>query len=469
MSSEINLLSIQRGSITAPAGCGKTQLIVSALEGHSHPLPVLILTHTNAGVAALRQRLKIHQIDESKFKLATIDGWCLQISSQFPKRSGIDPERLKLLTPNIDYPAIRGATNKILKEHHLDDIFKSNFTHLIVDEYQDCSTIQHEAIVQFSNVLPTCVLGDPLQAIFGFKGNTLVDWVKDVQSYFVPSGELTIPWRWKNAGCESLGLWLLEARKLLVSGQAIDFSKKPPEIKIVSLVPGVEHNQILQAASQQTPNKEDSVLIIGDSMNVKSRHQIAGSVHGATTVEPVDFKDLINFAQTYDQRYAFTQIHSLMKELMTGIAPLNLDNRVQTIQANKQRNPPTPFELKIIEFIKSPTNHSAIELIKEFSSQENVRVYRPAIYNACLKGFQIAADNPEIPLKDAMIRIREQNRAVGRKIPKRAVGSTLLLKGLEAEHVVILNADDLDARNLYVAMTRGSKSITLCSKRLKQT
>jgi hypothetical protein len=34
------------------------------------------------------------------------------------------------------------------------------------------------------------------------------------------------------------------------------------------------------------------------------------------------------------------------------------------------------------------------------------------------------------------------------------VGSTLLLKGLEAEISVILNAGGLDARNLYVAMTR---------------
>jgi len=51
---------------------------------------------------------------------------------------------------------------------------------------------------------------------------------------------------------------------------------------------------------------------------------------------------------------------------------------------------------------------------------------------------------------------------VGRPLPKRAVGSTLLLKGLEAEVVVVLNAGSLDARNLYVAMTRGSNVVALC-------
>lgn len=65
---------------------------------------------------------------------------------------------------------------------------------------------------------------------------------------------------------------------------------------------------------------------------------------------------------------------------------------------------------------------------------------------------------------DAAIRMREQNRLLGRPLPKRAVGSTLLLKGLEAEIAVILDADALDPANLYVAMTRGSRRLIVCSR-----
>ncbi|SDQ40136.1 DNA helicase-2 / ATP-dependent DNA helicase PcrA [Pseudomonas cannabina] len=57
MPPEINILAFQRGSITAPAGCGKTQLIADTLALHTGPKPALILTHTNAGVAALRARM----------------------------------------------------------------------------------------------------------------------------------------------------------------------------------------------------------------------------------------------------------------------------------------------------------------------------------------------------------------------------------------------------------------------------
>jgi len=50
-------------------------------------------------------------------------------------------------------------------------------------------------------------------------------------------------------------------------------------------------------------------------------------------------------------------------------------------------------------------------------------------------------------------------------LPRRAVGSTLLLKGLEAEVAVILNPGIMNARNLYVAMTPGSQSLVICSPR----
>jgi DNA helicase-2/ATP-dependent DNA helicase PcrA len=38
------------------------------------------------------------------------------------------------------------------------------------------------------------------------------------------------------------------------------------------------------------------------------------------------------------------------------------------------------------------------------------------------------------------------------------------LKGLEADVAVILNADGLNKKNLYVAMTRGSRILVICSK-----
>jgi len=65
---------------------------------------------------------------------------------------------------------------------------------------------------------------------------------------------------------------------------------------------------------------------------------------------------------------------------------------------------------------------------------------------------------------ESSVQVREQSRVIGRPLPRRAVGSTLLLKGLEADVAVILDATDIDARNLYVAMTRGSRKLVICSR-----
>ena len=91
-----------------------------------------------------------------------------------------------------------------------------------------------------------------------------------------------------------------------------------------------------------------------------------------------------------------------------------------------------------------------------------MRVYRSAILRACFTALQqCAADGSD--LYDIAIRLREENRLIGRPLAKNSVGSTLLLKGLEAEVCVILDADTLDRNNLYVAMTRGLRRLIVFS------
>jgi DNA helicase-2/ATP-dependent DNA helicase PcrA len=104
-------------------------------------------------------------------------------------------------------------------------------------------------------------------------------------------------------------------------------------------------------------------------------------------------------------------------------------------------------------------------LLVEIGKEGGVRTHRPAVVRACIKALQLCGGTDGLSFYDAAIRMREQNRLVGRPMPRRAVGSTLLLKGLEAEVAVVLNADALDSRNLYVAITRGSKALTVCSSK----
>src|SRR5258708_19781137 len=94
-----DLLSINKGSVTAPAGCGKTHLIAHSLTQCSDKKPTLILTHTNAGAVALRQRLSRNNVPSKLYRVWTVDGWAMRLVSVFPKRSEIDPRLLLWPTP----------------------------------------------------------------------------------------------------------------------------------------------------------------------------------------------------------------------------------------------------------------------------------------------------------------------------------------------------------------------------------
>jgi hypothetical protein len=65
---EIDIFQARMRSVAAPAGCGKTQLIADALTQHTDNKPVLVLTHTNAGVTALRARLQRGAVPSSAYR-----------------------------------------------------------------------------------------------------------------------------------------------------------------------------------------------------------------------------------------------------------------------------------------------------------------------------------------------------------------------------------------------------------------
>lgn len=109
----------------------------------------------------------------------------------------------------------------------------------------------------------------------------------------------------------------------------------------------------------------------------------------------------------------------------------------------------------------APSHTTSITLLQSLADQRGARVYRPEVLHCCISALR-AADG-EIGFIAAAIQARERNRQLGRPLGRRAVGSTLLLKGLEADVVVILEPERMTAQHLYVALTRGARRIVVCS------
>lgn len=459
---EIDIFQARLGSVTAPAGCGKTQLIADALSQHTDDKPVLVLTHTNAGVTALRARLQRGGVSSSAYRVSTIDGFAMRLAAKFPLRAGLDPRVLELANPNTDYPAIRVAVRGLLQAGHIGDPIASTYSRLLVDEYQDCNSMQHAIVCSIAQTLPTCILGDPMQAIFGFR-DPLVHWEREAQVAFPPIGALQTPWRWRLAGMDALGTWLLQARASLQVGQPVDLRGAPEGIQWVPLTQGMEVQQRLAAARAEAPNRDGRVLVIGDSMNANGRHQLTMQTPGATSVEAVDLKDLVNFARRFDLASpdALRQLVEFATSLMTGVGTANLLARVETIRGGRARTPATPAEAAAVAFAVAPSHTTSIGLLQSLADQPGARVYRPEVLHCCISALRAAGGDGGFI--GAAIQARELNRHLGRPLGRRAVGSTLLLKGLEADVAVILEPERMTAQHLYVALTRGARRVVVCS------
>lgn len=461
------ILEAQRGHVSAPAGCGKTELIAQALAVPS-PKPSLVLTHTTAGVAALRQRLARMSIPPTLYRLNTIAGWALTILSMFPERAAYAHN--KLLPPN--YQRVQAAVAALCNSGHIHRELQATYGRLLVDEYQDCSVSQHSIVSGIATALPTVVFGDPMQAIFDF-AEELPHWENVVVPTFPELGQLTTPWRWNRVNAQALGAWLMVIRQTLAAGGQIDLRTCPgfvtwhqmpsdPNMMIT------EQIRVHYDVARRHPN--ESILIIGDATRVASRHNYASRTHGVSVVERVDFPDVVAAANQMDGRAGPPLLEACIAFLisvMTNVYGDKLLSRIETIMANRHRSPPTKPELAAIQLVTGGGYTQAITFLKSMAADKDRRVYRHSAFDMMIEALADAASGRN-NLVTSVASIRERQRHTGRSVPARAVGSTLLLKGLEAQHAIILDADSptgrMTAKHLYVALSRGARSINVFSR-----
>ncbi|MGD8108873.1 UvrD-helicase domain-containing protein [Vibrio sp. TRT 17S01] len=465
MSAEI-ILENEIGAIEAPAGCGKTQLIVEALA--IPPVkPYLVLTHTTAGVAALRKRLTRANVPAKNYVLSTIDGWSVRIASSFSQNCQIASP---VENSRTYYPELRNAVSSYLATGSLHEVIRASYSRLIVDEYQDCNQEQHNIVCSISQCIPTTVLGDPMQLIFNFRGTQIPSWQAEVLNYFPLLTELNTPWRWINAQNQELGEWVLECRRRLAAGNNIDLTHSPNSVSHIQLSQNHQENMRLKSTAQyqlRNAYPQDSLLVIGNSINANSRHLYASQNNGIDVVEPVDLRDLVTFSERLDVELGeqlATCVINIFGSLATGMGSSHWVPRIRTILAGRNRNAPSLTEAAIIVFIQSKTAANFLAIMNTVETDDNIRVYRRAAFSALKSAINSVVCEPSLSFKQGMERARESLRQRGdTRIPNLAIGSTLLLKGLEADHSLIIDVSNMNSQNLYVALSRGAKTISIAS------
>ena len=458
----------ERGSVIAAAGCGKTEQIARATqmaEGRR-----LILTHTHAGVDALRSRLKKYEVPTGKYRIDTIAGWCLWYSASYPKQSA-----LSCFNPRTDkeWESVYEAAARLIRKGAVERILRSSYSGLFVDEYQDCTGHQHRVIKAIAAYLPACVFGDPLQAIFDFKGQAPVDWGIDVFPIFKKVGELTTPWRWRNAGNPQLASWLADMRRTLEEGKAIDLTMHPECVSWECLPsdPRFRQSKIVGTCKKVMGNAGDGrLVVIGDPANINARAALAKNLSqvGFCNIEPVSCKNLYDYAKKIEDSTGTIRLERAMDficECMTGAEKSDFIDSVKSHQRGGRRGVAQFGNLirtgAAVE--ESTSDEALLDLMHGFHRKASTHPFRREMFHAMRSGLRMKRAHRPDNLVDAIWEVQTRVRHAGRKIGKRSIGSTLLVKGLEFDHAVIIHADNMTRKDWYVALTRASTSVTILS------
>jgi len=181
-------------------------------------------------------------------------------------------------------------------------------------------------------------------------------------------------------------------------------------------------------------------------------------------MEAVEFKDLTLFAGSFNPTApsALETLIAYAGELMTNLSPKALLGRVAILAKGTSRSAPTSNELAALSFHLKPSLLQAAIALQKLSEDTDVRVYRPGVLRMLISAMT-AAHPQTLTLHEAIVRERERQRHVSARLPKRAVGSTLLLKGLESDLAIVLHPERMNGRHLYVALTRGARALVVCS------
>jgi hypothetical protein len=103
----------------------------------------------------------------------------------------------------------------------------------------------------------------------------------------------------------------------------------------------------------------------------------------------------------------------------------------------------------------------ALEAIKDLPGGV---LYRREAWRDTLKALKAASAGGDVTVSQALTRMRNRARILGRAAETRVISRPLLIKGLEYDHAIVLNAERLTATELYVALSRGRKTLTVVSE-----
>lgn len=452
-------LGLPRLAVIAPAGFGKTEFIASiVVDDEGSPL---VLTHTNAGVSALRKRVASKSGGKRHpGRISTIAGWCEAWVTAYPSVSDYsDFCEEKAERQDTYYRHLYEAMLKLLKTPWTRRSLRSTYSRLIVDEYQDCTNLQHKIVLAVSEFLPVLVLGDPMQGIFYWvKGDSPIRWDAIAMPLRTLDGK---PWRWTNSGHQGLGEYIGSVRTGLLptlSGSDVTIDLSTPCRDVILM-----RSEDLQ---KLRPSGTCSVAYLTTVKGIQ--YGFSQSHWGFQSNEPVDGQEAESFCTLVDTlegaslalsaigflKECFTKVGSELSAYIKHLEKGNFDFR----QVRKKRT----IGDTIGSLEHDSSSGAVLRLLREvYKDSSTFRLHRGVLFWEVCRALERASSDG-VAAKDALQSMRSWGRAHEDYMRYKAISSrTVLSKGLEYDVAVVDVMRMKDPRDFYVAISRCKKRLVL--------
>lgn len=442
--------------IIAPAGYGKTEEIANAVmccEGKQ-----LILTHTRAGVSALQTRMKKKNIANDKFEIDTIASFCLKWCKAYPKTAVVNiPEK----SSAINYSDIYRGTKRIFSYKWAKDIIHQSYKGLFIDEYQDCTQLQHTIFMGLVNVLPIRIFGDPLQGIFYWsKEDTIVNWHNFTFKIIHP---LTKAWRWENSN-QRLGIILTALRKYLEN--ALD--GYPVKINIrnfpgcITVLNSAQWNNGMHA--YKISNYYKNIVYL--SSFLRREREFARNNGGYFQCDEVkDLREVEEIIEKIEEKNNEEKTLELIKSLKNMINHISaeLNSYIENLKKGKSNFSRIKKHKELGHLLenvcKENSSKAVLEILIWFIKGKKFKIYRQEMMYRIKSIYEYMAKE-NVSLYEAVDTLNNQQYFNTQRYDfPRLSSRTVLTKGLEFDCVIIDARNEMDVRDFYVAMTRAKKHI----------
>ena len=158
-------------------------------------------------------------------------------------------------------------------------------------------------------------------------------------------------------------------------------------------------------------------------------------------------------------RECITRLPGTVKTMQTNLEA----DRLPRVTASTTN---VPVVRAFLEIAESPTPANLFVAAETIEAIPGVFVHRSELWRAIKRSIAVQRDEKLDTTLEAAVIVRDRTRENGRAAQQRTVSRTLLVKGLEYDHAMILNAGLLDnAQDFYVAATRGRLTLNVLSEK----